>query len=208
MELKQQKCTSHKFLGGSVVGTITMTFRKTLGNQMTGPTNQIPVLKHQRHVTLERRRKLLAQESKWRWAIFSLPRKKNFLYTRPMICSLKLLRPPHCCTVHHHSSPAPLAPNATVALSRNCPCPTRGEAVPHSRATSPLPASLSPPGSQHGALPVHAGRSSSAFSCPPHTNTHMGPSCGPWPLSLWEAPSRRAEKDRGCNRKEKEAAML
>lgn len=59
------------------------------------------------------------------------------------------------------------------------------------------------PGSQHGGLPVHAGRSSSAFSCPPHTNTHMGPSCGPWPPSQWEAPSRRAEKDRGCNRKRK-----
>lgn len=141
---------------------------------------------------------------------FFVTEEKDFLYTRPMICSPKLLRPliaAQCITIVA-MCPAPLAQNATVALSSNCPCPTRGEAVPHSRATSPLPASLSPPGSQHGALPVHAGRSSSAFSCPPHTNTHMGPSCAPWPLSQWEAPSRRAKEDRGCNRKEEEAAML
>jgi len=49
-----KKRTSHKFLGGSVVGKVMVTFRKTLGNQMTGPGNQIPVLKHQRHATLER----------------------------------------------------------------------------------------------------------------------------------------------------------
>ena len=61
-----------------------------------------------------------------------------------MICAPKLLRPLIAaqCIPIAGTCPAPLAQNATAALSSNCPSPTMGEAVPHSRATPPLPASL------------------------------------------------------------------
>ena len=186
-----------------------MTFRKNLGNQMTGPSNQIPVLKHQRHVTLERGKRLLAQESKWRLAIFSLLRKKkNSLHPSHDLCP-QTAEAPHCCTVHPHSRHMPSTSGTECHRGSEQQLPLshhgRGCAPQQGNTSS---ACLPPPGSQHGALPVHAGRSSSAFPCPPRTNTHMGPSCAPWPLSQQGAPSRRAEKDRGCKRKEKEAAML
>lgn len=38
--------------------------------------------------------------------------------------------------------PAPLAQNNTMGLSSNCPGPTLGQAVPHSRATSLLALSM------------------------------------------------------------------
>lgn len=120
-----------------------------------------------------------------------------------MICAPKLLRPLLAaqCIPTAGRCPAPLAQNEQqLRLSHH----GRG-CVPQQDNSSA--ACHTSPGSQHGALPVHMGRSSSACSCPPHTTTHMGPSGVSWPLSQQGSPSRGAE-DRGCNRKEKEAALL
>lgn len=140
---------------------------------------------------------------------FFTKEKKPFLYIHPMTCAPKLLRPliaVWCTPIAASTCPAPLVQNATVASEEQLPLSHHGRGcVPQQGSTSP--ACLLLPGSQRGALPVHTRRSSSAFSCPLHTNKHVGPSGGPQPLSQQGPPSRRAE-DRGCHRKEKEAAML
>lgn len=98
---------------------------------------------------------------------FSLPRKNFFPYTYPMFCAPKLLRPLIAaqCIPIAGTCPVPLAQNATEAPSGNCPYHWRG-CVPQ-QANTP-PACLPPPGSQHGALPVHAVLPSLAH----HTQIH------------------------------------
>lgn len=124
-----------------------------------------------------------------------------------MICAPRTAEAPHCGTVHPHGKHMPNTSGTERhrGSEQHLPLSHHGRAcVPQQGNTSP--AHLLHPDSQHGALPDHTGRSSSAFSCPPHTSTHRGPSGAPWPLSQQGAPSRRAkdkrmqqERERGCD---------
>lgn len=112
---------------------------------MTGPCNQIPVLKHQRHVALERGGGKSLHRNLNGGRQFFLYQEINFFFTPiPRSAPPKLLRPliASQCIPIAGTGAVPLAQKATAALSSNCPCPTVGEAVPHSRATPPLPGSL------------------------------------------------------------------
>lgn len=174
-----------------------MTLRKTLGNQMTGSGNQIPVPKHQTYVTLEKGKILLAQQSKWRWEIFTQKSKKNFI---PVPSSV----PPNCwgCTVPPLSSHVPRMPQqlrasfVPVTPSERL-CPT---------AEQHLPLCFPPPAHSVG-LCQFTQTGPPLQSLAHHTPRHTW---GPWvPLSLCLSEGHQAgEKTRGWNMKEKEVLML
>lgn len=147
-----------------------MTLGKTLGNQMTGPRNHIPVPKHHQHVTLEReKQKCLHGNLNGGGQCFLYQEKKKVsLYPSRVLCP-QTAEAPHCCRVHPHGRDVPRASGTGCHRSVEWQLPLsqcgRG-CVPPQASTSP--ACLPPPGSRRGALPAHAARSSATFSCPPH----------------------------------------
>lgn len=100
---------------------------------MTGPSKQIPAQKHQRHVTLESGKTLLARKSQWRWVIFFFTDKINFSLSHDL-CPQTAEAPP-CCTVHPHSRQVPSASGTERAATAPVPpwerlCPTAGQQLP------------------------------------------------------------------------------